>query len=75
MTLNWRMWIHEYKVPILINDTDIKEIVVSNKFPFVKKDFKCFICYKDNEKIILLCMYFQKNVYRIDFDVSNVCLF
>ena len=27
---------HQYKSPILINDVDINEIVVSNKFPFGK---------------------------------------
>ena len=39
---------HQYKSPISINDTDINKIVVSNKFPFGKHDFKYFIGYKDN---------------------------
>ena len=35
------------KNPILINDVDINKIVVSNKLPFGKQDFKYFIGYKD----------------------------
>ena len=35
---------------ILINNIDINKIVVSNKFPFGKQDFKYFIGYKDCEK-------------------------
>ena len=31
---------HQYKSSISINDRDINEIVVSNRFPFDKKDFK-----------------------------------
>ena len=33
----------QYKSPILINDSDINEIVVSNKFPFGRQNFKYFI--------------------------------
>ena len=40
---------HQYKIPILINNIDINKIVVSNKFPFDKQDFKYFIVYKDNK--------------------------
>ena len=36
------------KSPILINNTDINKIAVSNKFRFGKQDFKYFIGYKDN---------------------------
>ena len=31
---------HQYKCPILISDIDINKIVVLNKFPFVKINFK-----------------------------------
>ena len=31
---------HQYKNPISINDIDINKIVVSNKFPSGKQDFK-----------------------------------
>ena len=40
---------HQYKIPILINNIDINKIVVSNKFPFDKQDFKYFIGYKNNK--------------------------
>ena len=40
---------HQYKSPILINDKDINEIVVSNKFPSGKQDFKYFTVYKNKE--------------------------
>ena len=43
--------IYQFKSPISINDIDINEIVVSNKFPFDKQEFKCFIGYKDNKEI------------------------
>ena len=36
----------QHKNPILINDIDVNKIVVSNKLPFVKKDFKYFIALK-----------------------------
>ena len=42
---------HQNKSPIFINDIDINKIVVSNKLPFCKQDFRCFIGYKDSEKI------------------------
>ena len=42
---------HQNKNPISINDIDINKIVVSNKFPFVKQDFKYFISHKGSEKI------------------------
>ena len=38
---------HEHKSPILINDINIDKIVVSDKLPFCKQDFKYFIGYKD----------------------------
>ena len=44
----------------MINDIDINEIVVSNKLPFGKQDFKYFICYKDNKKIRPLCIFFPE---------------
>ena len=30
----------QYKSPILINSIDVNKMVVSNKFSFVKQDFK-----------------------------------
>ena len=46
--------------PILINETDINEIVVSNNLPFSKQDSRYFIGYKDNKKLDLHAYYFQK---------------
>ena len=46
---------HQRKSLILINDTDINEIVVSNKLPFGKEVFKYFTGYKD--KLIDLYAY------------------
>ena len=50
----------QYKSPILINDSDINEIVASNKFPFGKQDFKYFIGYKDDKAIRPLCIFFPE---------------
>ena len=41
-----------------MNDLDINEIVVSNKFPFSKQDFKYFIGYKGNNEFRLLYIFF-----------------
>ena len=38
---------HQHKSPISINDINIDKIVVSDKLPFGKQDFKYFIGYKD----------------------------
>ena len=38
------------KSHISTNNIDINKIVVSNKLPFGKPDFKYFIGYKDSEK-------------------------
>ena len=51
---------HQYKTPILINDIDINKIIVSNKLPFVKQDFKYPIGYKDAIKIKPLCVLHAK---------------
>ena len=54
---------HQYKSPISIDGIDINKIVVSNKFPFGKQDFKYFIGYKDNEKLNLYAYSFQKGMH------------
>ena len=51
---------HQNKIPVSINDIDIDKIVVSNKLPFVKQDFKYFISYKGSEKIRPLCISVHK---------------
>ena len=64
----------QYKSPILINDSYINEIVVSNKFTFGKQNLKYFIGYKDDKEIRPLCS-FQKLVYIKDILISlNVCI-
>ena len=54
----------------MINNVDIDEIVViivSNKLPVSKQDFKYFIGYKDAKKVKPLCIFFlETNAYRID---------
>ena len=56
---------HQYKSPISINDIDINEIVVSNKFSFGKQYFKYFIGYKDNKEIGPLCTFFMHIKYLL----------
>ena len=34
---------HQHKFPISINNIDINKIVISNKLPFDKKNFKYFL--------------------------------
>ena len=56
---------HQYRSPISINDIDINEIVVCNKFPFDKQDFKYFIGYKDNKEIRPLSTFFpEMSIYK-----------
>ena len=63
---------HKYKRPILINDIDIIKIVISNKSPFGKQDFKYFIGQKDNKKLKPLCIFFpETNGYSIDLDETE----
>ena len=38
----------------MINDIGINEVVVSDKFAFGKKDFKCAIDYKDDKEIYII---------------------
>ena len=51
-----------------ISNIDINKIVVSNKFPFGKQDFKYFIGYKDNKEIRPLYIFFpEMSIYKIYF--------
>ena len=53
----------------------INEIVVSNKLPFGKQDFKYFIGYKDSEKIRRLCIFHsQMIICKRSFD-ENRCIY
>ena len=51
---------HQNKSPISINDIDINKIVLSNKLPFGKQDFRFFI-QSNNISLLLvveICYYF-----------------
>ena len=58
--------------PISIRDIDINKIVVSNKFPLGKEDFKYFVGYKKPGKNRPLCIIhppkviYKKMVMKID---------
>ena len=48
-----------------VNNIDVNETVVSNKFPFGKQDFEYFIGYKDNTEIRPLCIFFPEiDIYK-----------
>ena len=51
---------HQYKSYITINNIDINKIAVSNKVPFIKKDFKYFIGYKEAKKLDPYAYFFLK---------------
>ena len=56
---------YQYKSPILIKDIYVNKMVLSNKFPFAKKEFKYFIDYKDSEKNKLLSIFRPKiNIHK-----------
>ena len=50
----------------MVNNIDINKIVVSNKLPFDKKDFKYFIGCKDAAKIKSLWLFRPRmSIYKI----------
>ena len=51
---------HQYQGPILINDINISQRVVSNKVFFSKKGFKYFIGHKDAKKVTPFCIFLSK---------------
>ena len=51
---------HQHKIPLSINNININKIVVSNKLPFGKQNFKYFIGCKGDEKIRPLYIFRQK---------------
>ena len=66
---------HWNKSPTLTNDIDINEIAVSNKLPFVKKDFIYFIGKNDDKKIRPLYIFFSNvSACRIYFD-ETPCMY
>ena len=60
----------------MINNININKIVVSNKFPFGKQDFKFFIGYKDKKEIRPLCIFFSEiNIYKRYSDMTKCMYF
>ena len=49
--------LHQYSKPILIDNIVINKIVVSDEVALGKKNFKCFIGYKNARRIRLLCIF------------------
>ena len=56
---------NQHKSPISINNIDINEIVVSNKLPFGKQDFKYFIGLTDAKRIRKKCLYIKYILLKI----------
>ena len=53
-------------------DITINKVVVSNKFPSGKQNFKYFIGYKDSEKVRHLCIFRpQMIIHKINFDENR----
>ena len=61
--------------PILINNIDINNIVISDKVSFGKEGFKYFTGYKDAKKLDLHVYFFQ-NLVHIEETLMklNICL-
>ena len=51
---------HQYKSPILINDIDINEIIVSNEFPFDNRILNILLVTKIIKKLDHYAYSFQK---------------
>ena len=51
---------HQDKSTILIENIDVNKIIVSNKFSFGEKGFKCSINNKDAKKLDLYAYFFQR---------------
>ena len=61
---------------ININDIYIIKIVVSNKLPFGKQNFKYCIGYKDNKNNKSLCIFFPEvSIYKRCFDKTKCMYF
>ena len=58
-----------------MNDVDINEIVVSNKFPSGKQDFRFFIGYKDNKETRPLCIFFPEISINERYSDKTRCMY
>ena len=54
---------HQFHQPISINNLEINKVVVSNKLPFGKQDFKYSNGYKDAKKLDLYAYSMEKLIY------------
>ena len=52
---------HHSKYPLDIYNRRIDKIMISNNVSLVKKGFKYFIDYKDNDKVKLMCIILPNN--------------
>ena len=66
---------YQYKIPISINNINNIKLVVSNKFPFSKQNFRYFIGYKDDKKIRPLWIFFPKTEKYKSFDETKYTCF
>ena len=66
---------YQYKIPISINNINNIKLVVSNKFPFSKQNFRYFIGYKDDKKIRPLWIFFPKTEKYKSFDETKYTYF
>ena len=59
-----------------ISDIDINKILVSDKLPFGKQDFRYFFGYKDDKNIRPLCIFLPTKIaYGIDFEETECMYF
>ena len=66
---------HQYKSPISINDIDVKEIVLSNKFTLDKKSLNISLVTKIIKKLDVYAYSFQIWVYIKNILMRlNVCI-
>ena len=62
--------LHQYKSLVLIKYINNNKMLVSNKFPFGKQDFKYFIGYKHSEQIRPVCIFCPQIVYIKDISMK-----
>ena len=66
---------HQHKSPISIKNVDINKILVSNKFPFGKQDFKYFIGCKDLKNWPLCILLPKMSANKRNFDKTKSIFF
>ena len=66
---------HFINIKVSINNIDINEIVVSNKFPFGKQNFKYFIGYKDNREIRPSCTFSTEMSIHKRYSDKTKCMY